>query len=635
MKNALKTFSSVQTFKWYTSRPKPAIALVLMGVLWLLSTGVQAQSFAWARSVKGTYANTRIQVETNGDYMLAGEYKGDLWIGAYLSCGAGGTDVFVAHFNGVTGEPDWVKRMAGPEDDHLGDISYADGVLYVTGSFRGKATIDNFRTNDPKDPCSSFLSETLQSSGGSDIFIARYYVPTGALHWSARAGGLGNDEAKGLKVVGNINNAQLVLTGSFTKEASFYGIDAYNKVTKTITLKGEATYHDAFVAKYQIAQDGEGFPVLNLLWANRVGIGQGTDSGNAVDMDQAGNVYLTGSFSHTLSFYNQLPYQHWNTLSSNPQLLGYTDMFIAKYNASGLFQWANQAGGTSLDLGRDITVDAAGNAYVVGYHYGSNMIFYRNYLQAKIPVYALPNAGGMDGYLVKYNAIGEITWVRSVAGSKSDELTSVVRDASGHLFVTGSFTGNALAQSTGGNQALAATGGAADRELALIKYRADGVILWKMTGGGPVSNHGHAVGVDQAGRAYVSGYTDAGASFGAHPINATSVFVVRVNPPLDKLVFRTAAEETEQSVEEVGIKAYPVPATDNVTIEFVAETAEYTSVDVFDVQGIIKTNLFSGQTQAGQRYQLPLNVSQYTSGIYLVKRTSTTHAHQTKLTVLH
>jgi hypothetical protein len=66
--------------------------------------------------------------------------------------------------------------------------------------------------------------------------------------------------------------------------------------------------------------------------------GNGSDAGNAVKTDQAGNQYIAGSFSSNAHFGSQ-------TLSSQ----GRTDMFLAKYGSGGNLLWVVQAGGVSDD----------------------------------------------------------------------------------------------------------------------------------------------------------------------------------------------------------------------------------------------------------------------------------------------
>jgi hypothetical protein len=621
------------------SLPKQRLAVTFFsGLLWMTAlllshTTLQAQSFSWARNVTGTYLKTKILVLPNGNYFVAGEYTGELKIGNFVNCPAGGKDVFVAYFDGATGDPNWVKRIAGPEDDLIGGLSYTDGRLYITGSFRGKAIVDNFRTNDPNEPCTSFLSKTIHSNGKSDIFIVRYYVWSGALHLAASAGGPGDDAGLGIKAIGSDDNTNVFLTGYFSKKAEFTSLNGLDQISKTTTVNGEQTYRDGVLARYKIAKDATTYPAFNLQWAKRVGVGAGDDYGTALDLDNSGNVYLTGGFTHQMVF-NSNPAQYFTTLKTDlPQGLGNSDMFVAKFNSSGNYLWANKAGGTGWDVGNDLAVDGTGNVYVAGSHLSTTAIFHRNASNTSQPLISLPSAGNQDGFLAAYNSSGYVQWVNSLGGAKSDNLTGVVRDNAGNLYVTGFFNDKAKASGKEGNKHLAAAN-ATDQDVVVVKYKPNGGIIWHLTGGGASFNQAHDIGVDQKGSAYISGDTGPNAAFGAQKLTKYGNFVAKVNPPLDKIGFRIDAEAAAQSAESPALVAYPVPTSDQVTVEFTPTVTEATSVTVYDLKGTLTTTLFEGEAEAGKQYQLVLDASQYTPGMYIVKVASLTQSHHTKISVV-
>ena len=98
-----------------------------------------------------------------------------------------------------------------------------------------------------------------------------------------QAGGTGTDESNSIArdAAGN-----LYITGSFSGQAQF----GEGATATTLTAAGNS---DIFLAKY--APDGE------LLWAIGVG-GTGSDVGSDVEVDAAGNVFVTGRFSSTVDF---------------------------------------------------------------------------------------------------------------------------------------------------------------------------------------------------------------------------------------------------------------------------------------------------------------------------------------------
>ena len=136
-------------------------------------------------------------------------------------------------------------------------------------------------------------------------------------HWAKQAGGTSSEYGYGIAVDGSGNS---FVTGSFNGTASFNG-------TSLSSVGG----NDIFVAKY----DAKG----TLLWAKKAG-GSNSDYGYGIALDGSGNSYVTGSFRDMASF-------NGTSLSSS----GASDIFVAKYDASGAFQWAKQAGGGYEDEG--------------------------------------------------------------------------------------------------------------------------------------------------------------------------------------------------------------------------------------------------------------------------------------------
>jgi hypothetical protein len=118
-------------------------------------------------------------------------------------------------------------------------------------------------------------------------------------------------------------------------------------VTGTVTSQG---YNEVFIAKY----DADG----SLQWV-KAGNGGGHYGNNSysITLDEAGNAYITGTFSGTAVFD-----------SYKLQSQGAANMFIAKYDAAGNIQWASQANGNSYESqvrGNEIAV-ANGELVVKG-----------------------------------------------------------------------------------------------------------------------------------------------------------------------------------------------------------------------------------------------------------------------------
>ncbi|NQV17956.1 MAG: SBBP repeat-containing protein [Armatimonadetes bacterium] len=119
-------------------------------------------------------------------------------------------------------------------------------------------------------------------------------------------------------------------------------------------------------------------------WAIQAG-GILADEGRSITVDDAGNSYITGTFGGTATFGSY-------TLYSS----GENDIFVAKMDAIGIWQWAIQAGGISDDSGYGITIDDAGNSYVTGYFKDT----------ATFGSYTLASSGWEDIFVAKIDTNG-------------------------------------------------------------------------------------------------------------------------------------------------------------------------------------------------------------------------------------
>ena len=145
--------------------------------------------------------------------------------------------------------------------------------------------------------------------------------------------------------------------------------------------------------------------------------------------------------------------------------------------------WISQFGTTDQDHGRDVAVDTAGNAYVVGDTMGS-----LNGL----------SAGASDGFLARFDESGTLLWTRQIGTSASDYATAVAVDGAGNAYICGDTYGNL------GGPLVAAN------DVFLAKYDASGAVLWTTQFGTYDYDWGRNLVVDEAGDIYVTGHTGGG-----------------------------------------------------------------------------------------------------------------------------
>jgi hypothetical protein len=172
---------------------------------------------------------------------------------------------------------------------------------------------------------------------------------------------------------------------------------------------------DAFLSK--LDTDGD------FVWAIQFG-GTGSDGGNSLYIDDADDIYITGSFVNTIDFD---PGVGINNLTST----GQSDVFICKLDGDANHLWSTSFGGTLDDIGNSITVDAFDNIYVTGNYEGTTDFD---------PGVAVENAtavGTYDVFVSKFNAAGSFVWAKQFGGSTFDFGMSIATDQSGKVYVGG------------------------------------------------------------------------------------------------------------------------------------------------------------------------------------------------------
>jgi len=294
------------------------------------------------------------------------------------------------------------------------------------------------------------------------------------------------------------------------------GVFAGSATFGSFTLTSAGGEYDMFVAKYDSAG--------NVLWANSAGGTEG-ESLFGIDIDAAGNSYITGNFQGTATFG---PF----TLTS----AGDWGTFLVKYDAGGNVLWAQLGEGKVWDTVRGIGVDAAGNSYVIGHYFGTATF-------GPFTLTSVGTYGSWDIFVVKYDTSGNVLWARSGGGTERDVVRGIAVDAAGNSYVAGSFRGTA----TFGSFTLTTTG---DYELFVAKYDAGGSVLRARPAGRIEGGNSHAIAADAAGNSYLVGVFAVTATFGSFTLTGVgnySIFVVKYDGDGDVLWARSAGAPSEWS----------------------------------------------------------------------------------------
>lgn len=365
----------------------------------------QAQVVAIAGLNEGFAFGSAITADGQGNVYVTGHFGGTQRFGnttltaATVAPGTG-FDVYVAKL-APDGQVLWAVQGGGISDDYSNSIALdGQGNVYVAGSYIGRTA--------------SYGSTTLRNNGNNNgsFFIAKLAASTGQWQWAVGSfdsdigiSGLAIDHEGNVLAAGSSSYAQRgpATLGSFTLP--------------------NAGNEDIVVAKLD--------PAGNWRWAVAVG-GIGAESANAIAIDKDGNGYITGRFSSPQIAFGA------HILSQAARSSTHDDIFVAKIDFLGAWQWATGAGGNGIDRGFGIATDNQQRVFITG-EFSQDAIFGSQ---------RLTSSGDYDAFTACLSQSGTWRWAVAGGGPSLDSGNSVAADGTGYVYVGGSFnlSGNSIAQ---------------------------------------------------------------------------------------------------------------------------------------------------------------------------------------------
>jgi len=258
-------------------------------------------------------------------------------------------------------------------------------------------------------------------------------------------------------------------------------------------LMNTTTATAIFLAKY----DANG----NIIWAKSAEgtYASGGNQANSVAVDASGNAYVAGYFyGTTISF--------GSVILTNNDNSGGQNMFLAKYDTNGNVIWAKTTGGTDSDGAGSVALDTLGNAYVAGWFSNSNTLINPTIITFGSTTFTNSDTSDFtDIFLAKYDANGNMLWVKSASGIGNDDATSVAVDVLGNIYVGGMFEGNII---TFGSTTLTNDDANVSYDFFLAKYDFNGNVIWAKSADVDYSGNNaglYSIALDALGNAYVAG----------------------------------------------------------------------------------------------------------------------------------
>ena len=404
---------------------KIVLIILTLNLCHLVSLG-QAGNWLWGRqgTTIGTEEGWSSATDVSGNVYATGAFgMPSVTFGSTTLTCAGQYDMFLVKYSS-TGVVLWATSAGGNYNDQGWSVATdATGNAYVTGYFNSPTMI--------------FGSDTLFNTGGWNMFLAKY-SSTGNLLWVKSEGG--NSSVLANSVTTN-SAGNIFVTGYYgTLGILIFGSDTLTNTSINSTK--------TFTVEYT--------PSGTALWARSAG-GILNCFGFSIATDLLGDVYITGSFdSPSITF--------GTTTVTNTAADSTTDIFIAKYSATGSLIWARNAGGTNADIANSIATDALGNAYITGY-FNSPTIAFDSYILANADI----TGNSSDMFITKYSSSGTVLYTKSAGGlngtGSGDRGWSVATDASG-VYVSGGFTSPSIVF---GSDTLHFPTGASD-PMFIVKY---------------------------------------------------------------------------------------------------------------------------------------------------------------------
>jgi hypothetical protein len=518
----------------------------------------------------------------------------------------------------------WAGSISGSQIQRANAMAVDDsGNVFIAGVFSGTADFD---------PGPGVYSLT-SSSGYGCMFICKLNN-AGEFVWAETIDGNGNN---------NLRSIQLDAKANLYAVGNFFDTVDFDPGPGMHTLISNASNSDIFILKIDSAG--------NLNWVKTIG-NQMYEYSTSVAVDDSGNAYVAGNFSDTVDF------DPGSAVSSLTSHGGY-DIFIAKYDSSGNYLWADNFGGISDDAIESITIDSLHNVYSTG-----GFIDSVDFDAGPLNSFLVANNSVSDAFILKLSSSGSFKWVRQLATTAFDKGYYITTSPGGNIYTFGNTTGTidldpgpavsnfitsnvytCILDTAGLFVGGIPFGGAAivfdplssgdwyiagefantldldfgtgtynltdsgNGDIFVSKYNNSGVLLSAVTIGGGREDHTCAMIASKTGAIYLAGtFYSLSVSFGSVVLNNASIgldgdaYIARIGQAT------TGINNTEFNTPTLS----PNPAQDLISITI--QNDELETADIYEMNGsIILSNLLEGQQQ------MILSTKNIPNGIYVIR----------------
>lgn len=517
--------------------------------------------------------------------------------GSHQSTIGGNDDAFLVKFSSL-GVRQWGTYYGGTGFDY-GYSCITDGL--------GNVYLSGYSASNSGTVIATAGSHQSTFGGTDDAFLVKFNS-LGARQWGTYYGGSGFEYGYSCTTDGSGNvylagytssNTGTAIATTGSHQSAFGGID------------------DAFLVKFNTSGVRQ--------WGSYYG-GSGSENGYFCSTDGSGNVYLAGYTQSNTGTVIATAGSHQSTFG------GSSDAYLVKFNTSGIRQWGTYYGGAGDDRGWSCCTDGSSNLYLVG-NTSSNIGTVISTVGSHQSIFG---GGSYDAFLVKFKDCMPLTPTVAVNGTACAGATiNFTANVTGTATPTYSWSGPNTFTSNIQNPSIT-NAGTVNIGVYTLTVINNAVCMETATtqintvnpqpAVSAVSSASNFICVGQSATLTANGAT----SYTWNPGGTGSLLIISPTVSTNYTVIGTGANGcnntavVSQSVSACTIvdeaknnfpviEIYPNPVHDLLSINL--GSVDFTTVKVEVINSIGQVVLLSNVTSN----QMPLNVSQLASGIYIVK----------------
>lgn len=319
-----------------------------------------------------------------------------------------GGDAFVAKINSTGTALEWATYFGGTSDDAAQAIavSPANGDVFIAG------WTSDLEGDFPIEPGDAF---NHYPGFGSDGFVARLSKDGQTLRYSTLLNGSGDEVALALAV----DVAGNAFVGGWTSSVDF------TMFFPSFTAPTQTTIPDGPTKGFVLQLNGSG---TDDVYTHLIASDDAQVTVQGIALDGSGLVYATGTTNGALQHVPATA----RDCSAAPDSNG--DAFVTRIKADGTTDYLTCLGGSGMDAGRAIAVDADRNAYVTGETVSPDFPTTAGAFQQIPPAQSSsPNA-----FVAKLDASGTaLVYSTYLGGESLDGAHGIGVDSSGSAWVVG------------------------------------------------------------------------------------------------------------------------------------------------------------------------------------------------------